>query len=491
MDQIFLFVNVVITFAEARIKGKIDYNELAEATGFSLPYVRELFTSQTNKSLYRYILERKIANAAFECSYTDKTLFTIGMEYGFNNADAFTRAFKRIVGVTPSEFRRMKVKMKRIKLCAGVYGIELPALNQNEIMKGVKNMKISEEDQAQGILLGVPRVQYGPECLTPFPACLRACANYIGIDISYDYVMAASGAAFRLTWDETQWNLGNVDSIFTYDDPERVYRQGIESLGCSYSLLDRESSTKEEFIKFNKSQIDKGNPVIALGIIGPPEACIITGYRNGGDTLLGWSFFQDNPEYNRDITFDEAGYYITQRWWDNPDTLAVMALEPTDAKKADIKTILTNAIDVMTGRKCGNYAKGLSAYDAWIKAVENDKDFSEDLILPILAERLFTHGDAIDCISDGRYNAALFMKKAAEEYPEHKALFEKAETYFINVYKVHTKLLEVIGGWERGETQMRNFANPDVRKRTVQFIREAKENDEKAFAVLKKLVDIL
>lgn len=139
MVQIFLFVNVVITFVEARIKGRIDYKELAEATGFSLPYVRELFTSNTSKSLYRYILERKIANAAFECSYTDKTLFTIGMEYGFNNADAFTRAFKRIVGVTPSEFRKMKVNMKRTKLCAGVYGVELPVLDQNEVMKGEKN----------------------------------------------------------------------------------------------------------------------------------------------------------------------------------------------------------------------------------------------------------------------------------------------------------------------------------------------------------------
>ncbi len=349
----------------------------------------------------------------------------------------------------------------------------------------------SEVNQDQGILLGVPRVQYGPEELTPFPACLKACANYIGIDVSYDYVMAASGAAFRLTWDETVWNLGNVDSIFTYDEPERVFRQGIEALGCSYRYLGREGNTKEDFTTFIKAQIDKGNPVIALGIIGPPEACIITGYRNGGDTLLGWNFFQDNPEFNRDVTFDESGYYITDRWWDNPDTLAVLALEPTDAKKADIKEILINATDAMKGRKCGNYAKGLLAYDAWIKAVGNDSDFSEDLILPLLAERLFTHGDAIDCIADGRYNASLFMKKAAEEYPDHKALFDKAAVHFMDVSKVHTKLFEAVGGWERGEVQMRNFAKPDVRRRSVQLIYEAKENDEKAFAILRQLVGII
>ncbi len=127
MDR-FLFINSMITFIETRIKRKIDYAELARETGFSIPYTRELFESQMNKSLYRYILERKIANAAFECRYTDKSLLSIAMSYGFNNADAFTRAFKRIIGVTPSEFRKMDISIKRKKLCAGVYGIELPVV---------------------------------------------------------------------------------------------------------------------------------------------------------------------------------------------------------------------------------------------------------------------------------------------------------------------------------------------------------------------------
>lgn len=130
MDDRFLFISAVITYIETRIKGKIDYDELARATGHSVPYVRELFSDIMSKSLYRYILERKIANAAYECIYTDKTLFAIGIEYGFNNADAFTRAFKRIVGVTPSKFRQMKVNIKRTKLCTGVFGIELPVLNK-------------------------------------------------------------------------------------------------------------------------------------------------------------------------------------------------------------------------------------------------------------------------------------------------------------------------------------------------------------------------
>lgn len=349
-----------------------------------------------------------------------------------------------------------------------------------------------QNDQSQCVLYGVSRVQYGPEECTPFPACLKSVANYIGIDVTYDYTMAASGAAFRLTWDEYCWNLGNVDAIFTYDDPVRVFRQGIESLGCSFKILGRDNNVKKsDFIDFIKTQIDKGFPIIAMGIIGPPEACIITGYRDNGETLLGWNFFQDNPEYNKGVTFDASGYFITNQWWENPDTLAVMAMEPNDTHKADVKTVIQNGIEAMTGRRCGNYAKGLLAYDAWIKAVENDSDFSENMILPLLAERLFTHGDAMDCIFDGRFNAATYMKKAAQEYPDHKSLFEQAAKYFMNVFDLHTKFYEVLGGFERGETQMRTFAKPDVRKITGELIKQAKENDEKAFEIMKQLASLL
>jgi hypothetical protein len=44
------------------------------------------------------------------------------------------------------------------------------------------------------------------------------------------------------------------------------------------------SVQKEDFMAFIRNEIDQGNPVIALGIIGPPEACVIAGYReNEGD----------------------------------------------------------------------------------------------------------------------------------------------------------------------------------------------------------------
>lgn len=353
-------------------------------------------------------------------------------------------------------------------------------------------MKIEHAAHArdESILAGVPKVQYGPEGVTPFPLCLKSCAGYIGIDTSYDYTMAASGAAFRLTWDETQWNLGNVDAIFTYKDPERVFRQGIEALGGGYAVLWREEQTsKAAFIAFIKEQIDKGYPVIALGIIGPPEACIVTGYQKGGDILLGWNFFQDMPAFNAGVAFDECGYFKTGHWWDNPDTVAVMAIHPVagETKKKDVKGILSDAIEAMTGRREGQYAKGIRAYDSWAQSILDDTAFPSDLSLPLLEERLSTHADAIDCIADGRYHAAVFMQKAGVQHPEQQALFEQAAAHFMAVFEVHKQLFEAIGGWERGESQMRKLAQADVRKRTAALIHEAKKHDKQALEVMQQL----
>ena len=344
----------------------------------------------------------------------------------------------------------------------------------------------------QAILLGVPKVEYSGDGITPFPRCLKACANYLGMDVGYDYVMAASGAAFRLTWDTKSWNCGNVDTIYTFDDPSQIFRMGIESLECEYNLIGRTPETKKtEFADFIKAKIDAGIPVIARGVIGPPETCIITGYRDGGDTLLGWNFFQDNPVFAGDVTFDESGYFITDQWWENSDTNAIMSLGEMTGERFTPKTVLQNAIEVMTGRQLKCCAKGISAYDAWAKAILDDGEFPKNAILPILAERLMCHGDAMDCIADGRHNAASYIKGLIPVYPAYQAQLEKTAMLFMKVWRTFGKMAEILGGWQRGENEMRMFAKPQVRKQIAEIIYEAKNADEKALGMIKDLVNVL
>lgn len=124
----FLTIWSVIVFIENRIQEKINYTELEKATGFSLAHIRDVFVKKTGISLSRYILTRKVANAAFEILHNHQNILDIATKYGFSNHDTFTRAFKRVTGLTPFNFKEKRPAVGRIKLCAGVYGIGL--LNQ-------------------------------------------------------------------------------------------------------------------------------------------------------------------------------------------------------------------------------------------------------------------------------------------------------------------------------------------------------------------------
>ena len=66
-------------------------------------------------------------------------------------------------------------------------------------------------------------------------------------------------------------------------------------------LTDYSQSDKEVFRRQIIESIDKGKPVVAFGVEGPTEACIITGYDQDGDVLIGWSMIQEHLDPVHDI----------------------------------------------------------------------------------------------------------------------------------------------------------------------------------------------
>lgn len=125
MNQ-YILIWSVCTFVETRVQEKINLEELARQTGFSLAHIRDVFRANTGKSLSRYIQERKIANAAGELLCTDKKIIDIAIQYGFSGRTVFSRVFRRYTGYSPSQFRAAEPVLTRIRLCAGVFGIGLP-----------------------------------------------------------------------------------------------------------------------------------------------------------------------------------------------------------------------------------------------------------------------------------------------------------------------------------------------------------------------------
>ena len=139
---------------------------------------------------------------------------------------------------------------------------------------------------------------------------------------------------------------------------------------------------------------------------------------------------------------------------------------------------------------CGTYAKGLLAYDAWKNALLRDADFSSEAILPVLVERMICHGDAMDCLSDGRHNAAKYLREMATKYPAQAQMLKAAAEEFETVSAILWKeMVPALGGWGLSEMQVRRLAKAENRRLFAGMIDRMKDHDGRALLCIRKLVE--
>lgn len=482
-------VKTVICYIEAHVKDeKFSYNELERRIGFSSAYIRELFGKNTGHPLAKYVRIRKIKCSAYELLYTDMSILDIAYLYGFSNPETYTRAFYKIIGMTPSTFRRVRPSIGKEELSAGVYGIGL--LKKKEHRSDIFMDKNVYKNNTSTILYGVPKAAWGEYGGgTPYPICLKACSEYLGEDLEYYFIMVSSAAAFRLVWNTKCWDLSNVDIFHTLSETNEIYGFGAKALGREFSFLGRDEGTKkEEFIEFIKSHIDEGYPCIALGIIGPPEPCIITGYRNNGEELLGWNFFQNDPEFASNIEIDESGYFVCSNWWENTDTQAVMCMGAIEGERISNDEIIANGVRVLTGREEYGYCKGIDAYDAWKNALSNDGEFNVSDNLFVLFEKMLCQTDAMSCIIDGRGKGAMFFRSLAGTGEIKKEKCSKIADAFTKCVKTVEQMRDLFGDMSDMEGMLKKLADKSVRVEVCTLIDKAKAFDGEALALMDSMI---
>ena len=492
----------VVSYIEKRIKEDIAYEELERITGFTYRHLREVFAEIAGCSLSRYINVRKSANAASLLVHSNKSLTEIAYEFGFKNYDTFTRVFKRETGMTPSEFRHTGRAVGRRRLGIGMFAPIIISVKENsrvhslEIEKNETNKSGNRQDCC--ILYGVSKVHYAMEgwYCSPFPMCLKAVLNYMGQEINYSCLMAASGMAFRLRWNQNQWDPGNVGIQTIFEDPKEGIHRAFEAAGRGYDILSKQGNSLEEKEMFKaliRQHLDKGQPLISIGIIGPPEAGIITGYKNGGDTLLGWSLFQENMEFAGGVQFDECGYYITDHWWETVDCVITVG-ELLEAE-TDPKKILANGLSILKKELiAASYGEkffygGQAAYQAWAEAVKNDKEFSKDMILPLLLERFMCQGDAEVMVSEGRYCAADYLRRLGEEYPTAVNECEHAAKCFDDICSCINDMTALRKGHEQTEDTLMKFVDSDIRSQIAEYIGRAAACESVAAHALEAVIE--
>lgn len=99
-------LNKMIQYIENNLDSEIDYNKLSQIMNTNLFILERIFMFLTNMTINEYIKKRMLSRAFEEIRNTDSRIIDIAFKYQYNSATSFTRAFKQLFDITPTECRK-------------------------------------------------------------------------------------------------------------------------------------------------------------------------------------------------------------------------------------------------------------------------------------------------------------------------------------------------------------------------------------------------
>ncbi len=101
-------IQSVINYIEKNYQKGVSLEEAAEHVHLSPFYLSKLFKKQLKINFVSYVTERKIDKAKELLETTDMPILNIALDLNYQEPNYFSKVFKKVVGVTPSEYRKDK-----------------------------------------------------------------------------------------------------------------------------------------------------------------------------------------------------------------------------------------------------------------------------------------------------------------------------------------------------------------------------------------------
>ena len=96
----------IVAWIEQQLDGPLTLAQVAARAGLSPHHFSRLFTARMGRSVMAWVRGRRLVRGARRlCDEPDLKLIDLAFDCGFESQEAFTRAFKRVFGVSPGRFR--------------------------------------------------------------------------------------------------------------------------------------------------------------------------------------------------------------------------------------------------------------------------------------------------------------------------------------------------------------------------------------------------
>lgn len=351
-------VQEAIGYIEDNLLEELTIESVATAINYAPSSFQNLFSAITGYSVGEYIRFRRLSSAIDDLAEDKLSITEISFKYGYETVEAFSKAFKRLFNCSPSKYLQINLNHKKFN----------PIVIDFKLQGGFSMVK--------NFIPNLLKVDWSDnQRQNEFVNSVVSALNALGEKLDYDYVCAVSGSAFRTSFSMPSVNKWNHDNYHVINAPI-IIEHTFKMLG--YKVTQHVIGDYEYDKKLIMDSIDKGIPVITLeGVINCSDACVISGYDNDGNVLLGYNPFMYVNE-DHDEAPDDTGYFRKSDWHDGfcqeENKLCILIIEGKCEKPSKnvilMETIkLAKRLILEENIALGQY-NGLAAHKAFSKALQ-------------------------------------------------------------------------------------------------------------------------
>jgi hypothetical protein len=398
----------------------------------------------------------------------------IAAREGDVDAIAILRRIKRFAHAADHEVAAARVSLSEAQFALALeYGFaNWSELKQRvELQRGSPGRAARRADGAI-IIEGLENVRWGNatrrQCSSI--ATLSLVSERVGDEIDYDYLMAASGAAFRVQMSEGVLCASSPHAACGFD----CAKLALQAWGHEIVWLatgDGHEAERDAARARVTESIDRGVPVLYEA----EESSLIAGYTD--ETLLIRSYFAKQP-----------GYDAMERWpW-------LVGIASETGSRPEIRRVIADSLRLATQLfetpKVDRYTCGRAAYRHWAELLTDQAAFEKMTDQECFGAAL-GNAHSFDCLADARGCAANFLAGMADELdPEaQRPLRQAAEKYGDLEISLRAQRRELAPyPWELPNVR----AWPaELRQREADALAEIGERDAEAIRLLERALTAL
>lgn len=101
-------INAILKYIEVHIDENLTVADIAARAGYTERHLHTLFRKVVGMTPGKYIRNRRLRRTALRLRLSSKSITRIALDAGFDSAQSYSREFRKLFGVNPRAYRKMK-----------------------------------------------------------------------------------------------------------------------------------------------------------------------------------------------------------------------------------------------------------------------------------------------------------------------------------------------------------------------------------------------